>query len=122
MRQNTPVPQRDRLEKIMQTYGNILFRLCLMTLGNASDAEDAVQETFLKYLRKAPDFENEEHEKAWLITVATNQCKDMLRFKKKHSWVELEKISEAVNIPSDSGILETLMTLPEKYKMVLLLY
>ena len=77
MQQNTPVPQRDRLEKIMQTYGNILFRLCLLTLGNASDAEDVVQETFFKYLRKAPDFENEEHEKAWLITVATNQCKDI---------------------------------------------
>ena len=73
-------------------------------------------------MQKKPAFRDAEHEKAWLLTVAGNQCKDMLRFKKKHFWVELEKISEAVNIPSDSGILEVLMTLPEKYKMVLLLY
>ena len=122
MQQNTPVPQRDRLEKIMQTYGNILFRLCLLTLGNASDAEDAVQETFLKYLRKAPDFENEEHEKAWLITVATNQCKDMLRFRKRHPVAEPEELEVFVQESSDCEILETLMTLPEKFKTVLLLY
>ena len=122
MQQNTPVPQRDRLEKIMQMYGNILFRLCLMTLGNASDAEDAVQETFLKYLRKAPDFENEEHEKAWLITVATNQCKDMLRFRQRHPIAELEQLETFVQEPLECEILETLMTLPEKFKTVLLLY
>lgn len=122
MQQNTPVPQRDRLEKIMQMYGNILFRLCLLTLGNASDAEDAVQETFLKYLQKAPGFENEEHEKAWLITVATNQCKDMLRFRQRHPVVEIEELEAFVQESSDCEILETLMMLPEKFKTVLLLY
>ena len=122
MQQNTPVPQGDRLETIMQTYGNILFRLCLLTLGNAVDAEDAVQETFLKYLRKAPDFENEEHEKAWLITVATNHCKDMLRFRKRHPVAEPDELAQFVQEFSDCEILETLMTLPEKFKTVLLLY
>ena len=38
----------------------MLFRLCLITLGNASDAEDAVQETLIKYLQKAPKLENAE--------------------------------------------------------------
>lgn len=110
------------VETVLETYGNLLFRICFIMLGNEIDAEDAVQETLIKYVQKKPVFRDAEHEKAWLLTVAGNQCKDMLRFKKKHSWVELEKISEAVNIPSDSGILEALMTLPEKYKMVLMLY
>lgn len=122
MQQNTPVPQGDRLETIMQMYGNILFRLCLLTLGNAADAEDAVQETFLKYLRKAPGFENEEHEKAWLITVATNHCKDMLRFRQRHPVAEPDELAQFVQEFSDCEILETLMTLPEKFKTVLLLY
>ena len=78
---NTSVRPTDSIEAMIQIYGNMLFRLCLITLGNASDAEDAVQETFIKYFQKAPAFECAEHEKAWLITVATNKCKDILRFK-----------------------------------------
>lgn len=60
----------DDLEWVMDTYGNMLFRLCLVMLGNSADAEDALQETMLKYYRKAPDFIDEEHRKAWLLTVA----------------------------------------------------
>ena len=60
----------DDLEWVMDTYGNMLFRLCLVMLGNSADAEDALQETMLKYYRKAPAFTGEEHRKAWLLTVA----------------------------------------------------
>ena len=110
------------MERLMQTYGNKLFRLCLITLGNASDAEDAVQETFVKYLQKAPIFKDEEHKKAWLLTVATNQCRDMLRFKKRHPIVDMEEIREFTNEKTESGILDALMLLPEKYRVVLVLY
>ena len=80
--QNASAWPADGIENIVRTYGNTLYRLCFVMLGNESDAEDAVQESFIKYLQKAPSFENTEHEKAWLITVATNQCKDILRFRK----------------------------------------
>ena len=76
---NTSARPADGIEAVMNTYGNMLFRLCLLTLGNAADAEDAVQDTLIKYLQKAPVFESADHEKAWLITVATNRCRDMLR-------------------------------------------
>lgn len=112
----------NRLETIMHTYGNMLFRLCLITLGNASDAEDAVQETLIKYLQKAPTFENSEHEKAWLITVATNKCKDMLRFQNRHPVVNIDEINEFTKTSSNSGILDALMTLPDKFRTVLVLY
>lgn len=112
----------DSIEKMVHTYGNTLFRICLITLGNASDAEDAVQETFLKYLQKAPEFENSEHEKAWLITVATNKCKDILRFKSRHQTVDMDEIKESAKEESDSGILDALMTLPDKFRIVLVLH
>lgn len=112
----------DGIENIVRTYGNTLYRLCFVMLGNESDAEDAVQESFIKYLQKAPSFENTEHEKAWLITVATNQCKDILRFRKRHPQTDLENLRETPQLSSDSGILEALMTLPEKFRFVLTLY
>lgn len=119
---NTSVRPADSIEAMMHTYGNMLFRLCLITLGNASDAEDAVQETLIKYLQKAPEFKDDEHEKAWLITVATNKCRDILRFKNRHPVVDMDEIAEFTKNTSDSGILDALMTLPDKFRTVLVLY
>ena len=110
------------VETIIHTYGNMLFRLCLVMLGNASDAEDVIQETMIKYLQKKPAFNDVEHEKAWFITVAANKCKDLLRFQARHSMIDIEQIQEFAEDKSDSGILEALMTLPEKYRIVLTLY
>ncbi len=113
----------DDLEQVMDTYGNMLFRLCFVMLTNSADAEDALQETMLKYYRKAPTFSGEEHRKAWLITVATNQCRDMLRFRVKHPLAEDTDIYEYKKEGSgSSGILDALMTLPEKFRLVLVLH
>ena len=112
----------DDLEWVMETYGNMLFRLCLVMLGNSADAEDALQEPMLIYYRKAPDFIDEEHRKAWLLTVAGKQCKDLLRFRAKHPLAEDTDIYEYKSSDGEnSGILEALMTLPEKFRLVLIL-
>lgn len=121
MRQPSVRPT-DHAEEIVSVYGNMLFRLCFVMLGNAADAEDAVQDTVLKYLQKAPAFENPGHEKAWLITAAKNQCRDMLRFRNRHPQTDLEHLPETPPDSSDSGILEALMSLPEKFRLVLTLY
>ena len=125
MSKTSPRPV-DEMEKIVNTYGDMLFRLCLVMLTNSSDAEDAIQETMLTYLQKAPAFRDAEHQKAWLITVATNKCKDILRFRTRHPVVSAENTTENSGIftkdTSNSGILEALMTLPEKFRLVLILY
>ena len=112
----------DTVEAVIHAYGNALYRLCFVMLGNQSDAEDAVQETFIRYLQKAPQFENSGHEKAWLITVATNQCRNILRFRKRHPQVNLEYLQGLSACSPDNGILEALMALPEKFRLVLILY
>lgn len=112
----------DEIEQIMYTHGNMLFRLSLTMLGSTSDAEDVVQETLIKYIEKAPEFESEEHRKSWLITVASNKCKDLLRLRKRHEVVELEEWNSVVKESVDFGILEALMTLPKKFRLVLILY
>ncbi len=120
--QNSSARPAGDIETVVHTYGNILYRLCLVMLGNESDAEDAAQETFIKYMQKAPHFKESEHEKAWLITVATNRCRDMLRFRKRHPQIDPELLQESSATSFDSGILDALMTLPEKFRLVLTLY
>ena len=91
-------------------------------LQNQPDAEDAVQQTVLKYMLKAPVFDSSEHEKAWLLKVAANHCRDMLRFRSRHPQVTLEQLTEYLTDPENSGILDALMTVPEKYRIVMLLH
>lgn len=112
----------DSIQNVVQVYGNTLFRLCYVMLGNREDAEDAVQETIIKYMQKAPDFASPEHEKAWLLATAKNQCRDMLRFRLRHPQIHIGDLKESPWDPSDSGILEALMSLPEKFRLVLTLY
>ena len=100
----------------------LLFRLCLVTLGNASDAEDVIQETMITYLQKKPEFKDAEHEKAWLIKVATNISKNMCRFNSRHATENLDELIEIGISDSDRDVFELIMHLPAKYKIVLDLY
>ncbi len=109
---------REAVEK----YGDMLYRISLLVLKNTADAEDAVQETFIKYFTKAPEFTDAEHEKAWLITVATNRCRDMLRYRSRHETESEEVLNTYAVEKSDSGILEALMELSDKYRIIMILF
>ena len=111
----------DDMEAIIECYGDMLYRMCILMLKNESDAEDVIQETFIKFYRKAPAFADAEHEKAWLLRVAANGCRDLLRYRARHPLTQ----EEGVQMPPDtrdSGILEALASLPEKFRLVLTLY
>ena len=112
----------EKIEYLLQQYGNSLFRLCLFMLKNEADAEDAIQETLIKFLQKAPAFTDTEHEKAWLFRVASNICLDLLRYQKRHPQEELDMTKYMPTKPENPEILDALLELPEKYKLVLMLY
>lgn len=112
----------DDIEIIINKYGDMLYRLCVLMLKNESDAEDIVQETIIKYHQKSPTFENCEHEKAWLIRVATNKCRDLLRFRVRHPQIDDDYLDKITCDSSDSGIIEALASLPEKFRLVLTLH
>lgn len=120
--QNTLARPNDVVEQMVEKYGDMLFRISLVMLGNQNDAEDAVQETILKYIQKAPWFDNEEHEKAWLIKVVTNHCKDIKRFWIRHPKIVLEELQMYVSDFNDHEMIDLIMTIPEKFKIVMLLY
>lgn len=117
-----PGPFTGDAEQAVRTYGPMLYRLCFVMLGSCEDAEDAVQDTMLQYVRKNPVFESAGHEKAWLLTVAGNRCRDMLRFKLRHPAVKLDEIAACTEEKEESSILEALMTIPQKYRLVMTLH
>ena len=124
--QNSSVRPTDGLEEVLEQYGNMLFRYAFMMLGTSQDAEDVVQDTLLKYWQKAPVFKDKSHEKAWMLTVTANRCRDLLRSRMRHGEVPLESVAEIPDstgeVIAESCILDALLSLPEKYKSVLYLY
>lgn len=110
------------IESIVNEYGTMLYRISFTMLGNNFDAEDAVQETFIKYIKKSPDFDSAEHEKAWLIRVVTNKCRDILRFRFKYLPLDLDSLKDCVIDEKDERIISALYALPKKFKTVLYLY
>jgi len=104
----------------------MVYRVCRTYLRNTADTEDAAQDVFLKVLAKPPEFKSEEHEKAWLIRVAINRCKDLL----KSSWskrLDMESIPEPAAPDSSpeevyDSTLELVMALPENLRSCIYLY
>ncbi len=113
----------DRIERLVNAYADDLYRICLFRLQSAPDAEDAVQDTFLKLIEKRPVFRSEEHEKAWLIRVALNVCADRFRERARHPQAELtETLAALPEDPALRDLAEALLTLPEAYRTVLTLH
>lgn len=110
------------IEYAVEKYSRMLFRICYGILDNKADAEDALQETFLRYMTKAPRFKDSEHEKAWLIKVATNISKNMLRFNQRHAAENLDELRDIGIGDDDRELFDLIMQLPPKYKIVLDLY
>ena len=96
--------------------------MCIVILCNEHDAQDAIQDTFCRYLEKRPEFRDEEHEKAWLIRVATNICRDMIRFRIRHPKVSIDEVENTLAAPEEKEILRELLELPVKQKTVIYLH
>jgi len=102
-------------------HENKLYRTALAIMGNAPDAEDVVQDTFLRAYAKAPEFETVEHEKAWLIRVTVNLCKSRLRTPwRKRTEPLLD--SYPAKEPKQYELLEYVLALPPKYRAVIHLF
>ncbi|MBP5152622.1 MAG: RNA polymerase sigma factor [Lachnospiraceae bacterium] len=119
--------RNESLERVIENYSNMLYRICFVILKNEQDAQDVLQETFLAYMTKRPCFHSEEHKKAWLIRVSQNKCKEFLRFHKKHAAIPLEEVEESIGITNGLDIedrekLNLIWNLNLKLKSVVILY
>ena len=108
-------------EQLVTDNENRLYRAALAILGDPAEAEDAVQDTFLKYLEKQPQLESADHERAWLMRVTANGCKSRLRspWRKRH--VPLTDALPAAG-PEERQEVEELMALPVKDRLAIHLF
>ncbi len=108
----------------VEKYADMVQRICFVHLKNQADTEDVFQNVFLKYMLHDGAFFDDEHEKAWLLRVSINACKDYLKSFFRRNVVSLETVyeMEAV-VPEDHReVLEAVLSLPDKYKDVIYLH
>ena len=116
------MPDDTRIENIINLYGDLLYRTGIMILGNPQDVQDVLQEVMLKVLQKMPEFHDSEHEKAWLLRVTINLCKDMLRFRFRHQYIQIDELEiEAVDT-DDRQLLQEIIQLSSSWRIVLILH
>ena len=108
------------IEGIYIKYRDRVFAVGFNYFRNSMDADDVVQETFLKLLRSNKDFESEEHLRNWILKVAVNECKRVTLsswFKRRESLEEYadKLIFEEVG---DRDLFDKVMRLPKNYRQV----
>lgn len=123
MRALTSFGTDESVRRAVTAYSRMLLRLAMTRLPSPADAEDVVQEVFLKLLTARPQFRDAEHEKAWLIRATLHRACDMARSAERRD-LPLEA-AEAVpggELPEPSPILSAVRALPAKYSAVIHLY
>uniref|UniRef100_UPI0040569003 sigma-70 family RNA polymerase sigma factor n=1 Tax=Agathobacter sp. TaxID=2021311 RepID=UPI0040569003 len=88
------MPAKQNIERLMNEYGDAIFRMCYLYLKNYHLAEDAAQETFIKAMKRYDSFNGQSSEKTWLTRIAINCCKNTMRM----NWYRLENTNLEENI------------------------
>lgn len=109
--------------EIYDRHADTVYRVCFAYMKNAPEAEDMTQETFLRLISHEKPFENQRHEKAWLIVTASNLCKDAL----KKWWRYSENIDDYTYLAQESPetgneVLDAILALPPDYKDAVYMY
>jgi RNA polymerase sigma-70 factor (ECF subfamily) len=118
---NLPKPD---IERVYGAYADALYRVARARLANDSDAQDAVQDVFLKYMTAAPAFRDQSHEQAWFLRALVNRCHDLARRRKVREALPLEE-ALGVAAPAESEafhVMELLQKLPEQLKDAVILH
>lgn len=124
---NEPTPMdcaqiHEQAARLLDTYGNSVLRCAYSYLHNMSDAEDVLQDALVQFLRAAPQLENAAHEKAWLLRVAVNLCKNRLKYNVRHQTDELSQELAIENREDLSFVWEAVKSLPQNYRAVIHLF
>lgn len=118
------MPQTCDIEAVFRRHVQTVYRVCYSFIGNAADAEDATQATFMKLVDHPRSFESEGHEKAWLIVCASNLCRDLLKSAARTRVTAMPEREPADPHQTEllDATLDAVLRLPEKYRSVVYLH
>ncbi len=111
-------------DETYQKYIDTLYKIAFVFFANSDDVEDILQEVFISYIYKSPDFKTEEHKKAWLIRATQNKSINLLKSssRKSVSFDDLQIPAQNENQELKIDVLKEILSLPPKYKTVIILY
>ncbi len=109
------------LERVVDQFAPSVYRLAYARTGRREDAEDVMQEVFLRLVRKKPEFRDDEHCRAWLLRVAANCAKDLFRCAWRRNTVEMDEELPSPE-PEEEGMLAAVLELPESYRIPIHLF
>lgn len=111
-------------EQLTRQYSDTIYRIALSGCRTLADAEDVVQNTFIKLWERQESFENEEYARKWLIRVAVNECHSLWRTSWMKKTTYLEDVQKELSFSMDerSELYYTVMELPVQYRQVVHLY
>lgn len=111
------------ITEIYNRQVDTVYRVCYSFMKNKPETEDMVQETFLRLISTGKAFENERHEKAWLIVTASNLCKDSLKkWWRRNESLEDNPALASQTVSHDNQVLEAVLALPQDYKAAVYMY
>ncbi|HJB57116.1 MAG TPA: sigma-70 family RNA polymerase sigma factor [Candidatus Flavonifractor intestinipullorum] len=114
---------RTEVERLVETYSDLILRLSYSYLKSTEDAKDICQTVFLKLLEKPRTFASPEHERAWIIRTAANICKDVLKSHWRRTTVDMDAAGDVPAPQAEEGsLLAAVGLLPPKYRAVIYLY
>lgn len=114
----------NEFEAKYNEYGNMLYKIAFLYLGNATDTEDVLQDVFTKYLCGKYRFKNSEHEKAWFIRVTQNKCLDYLKKSgRKNECIDDVPVTATYKDEDlEQDVISKVIALPQKYKSAIILF
>ncbi|SHH49075.1 RNA polymerase sigma-70 factor, ECF subfamily [Sporobacter termitidis DSM 10068] len=114
--------KQDRVVRAIEKYADTVRRVCFVYLKNRDDVEDIFQDVFLQLYRYEKCFDSEDHEKAWLLRVAINKCKDLHKSFFKSRVCPLDELEITFEDETEHEIMHAVLALPQKYKDVIYLF
>ena len=119
--------KKERLSRLMEQYERDLLRMCCVYLRDASMAEDAVQECFIKAYRALDSFEGRSSERTWLYSIALNVCRDMRRsawYRYVDRRIDFDRLPLSASPVSETSValMSEVMRLPRRLMEVIWLH
>ena len=116
--------QQD-LDSLLDKYGNMILRLAYTYLKSRADAEDVLQDVFVRVYEKNPEFDSDEHTRAWLVRTTVNLCKNRLGSFWSRNRRPIEDAENAAVFDSyneGSPVIDAVFTHGEKYRVCVFLF